>query len=148
MAPSSAYWRGYLKLSLVTCPVALTPAITDMQRVRFKTINAKTGNRVRASLRDAETGKAVEDDELVKGYATGDGGYVVLEEDELESVRLESVHTIDIQTFVNRDEIDRLWLDKPYYLAPDDEVGNEAFSVIREGMAVAGVVAVAPVVFH
>jgi DNA end-binding protein Ku len=134
-----AYWNGYLKLSLVTCPVQMTPATTGAERIRFHTVNRKTGNRVRSRYVDVETGEPVEDDEQVMGYEVGDGEHVLLEDEELDAVALESVHTIDIDAFVDRGGVDRIWLDKAHYLLPADEVGEEAFAVIREAMRAADV---------
>ncbi len=133
MAPRP-YWKGYLKLSLVTCPVSLTPATTEREKIRFHTLNRETGNRVRSRYVDAETGKPVLDEDEVRGYETEEGKYVTFEDEELEAVGLESTRTIDIGQFVPADSIDWVWLDKPYYLMPDDEVAQEAFAVIREAM--------------
>lgn len=128
------YWKGYLKLSLVTCAVSLAPATSEREKVRFHTINSKTGNRVRSRYVDVETGKAVADDDEVRGYEVAEGEHVMLEDDELEAVGLESTRTIDIDCFVPADSISWLWQDTPYYLMPDDEVAQEAFAVIREAM--------------
>ncbi len=129
------FWQGYLKLSLVTCPVAMTPAITGSEKVRFHILNEKTGNRVVSRYVDADTGKAVYGDEQVKGYRVSDDRHVVVEDDELEAVALESTRTIDIERFVPADSVEPIWLDKAHYLTPNDEVGEEAFAVIREAMA-------------
>lgn len=134
MAPRP-YWKGYLKLSLVTCAVSLTPATTDREKVRFHTVNAETGNRVRSRYVDAETGKPVADEQEVRGYEIEEGRYVMIEDEELEAVGLESTRTIDIAEFVPADSIEWYWYDKAYYLMPDDEVAEEAYAVIREAMA-------------
>jgi DNA end-binding protein Ku len=134
MAPRS-FWRGYLKLSLVTCPVAVTPATTDSDKVRFHTLNRATGHRVEVRYLDAATGNIVDQDEQVKGYQSGPDQYVMLEDDELEAVNLKSTRTIDIEMFVPAESIGWIWYDKPHYLIPDDTVGEEAFSVIRDAMA-------------
>ncbi|TWG98311.1 DNA end-binding protein Ku [Mesorhizobium sp. J18] len=134
MAPRP-YWKGYLKLSLVTCPVSLTPARSEHEKIRFHTINSQTGHRVRSRYVDAETGKPVDEEDEVKGYEVEEGRHIVVEDDELEAVGLESTRTIDIGTFVPADSIEWIWYDSPYYLMPDDEVGQEAFAVIREAMA-------------
>ncbi len=147
MAPRP-FWKGYLKLSLVTCPVSMTPATSDSAKIRFHTINRKTGNRVESRYVDAVTGKPVAGDEEVKGYGTGEGEYVMLEEDEIAAVALESTRTIDIEMFVPRHSIGWIWLDKPHYLAPDDKVGEEAFAVIREAMAAAHVAGIARLVLY
>lgn len=128
------YWKGYLKLSLVTCSVQMMPATSESERVRFHTLNRPTGNRVVSQYVDSVTGKVVKDDDEVKGYQRSEDEYVMLEEDELENVALESTKTIDISTFTPRDDIDWIWLDTPYYLSPNDAVGEEAFSVIRSAM--------------
>jgi DNA end-binding protein Ku len=129
-----ANWKGYLKLSLVSCAVALYPAASSSCRIRFNTLNRETGNRVRRQFVDAETGEPVESEDQVKGYQVGKGSYVMVEEEELEAIRLESTHTIDVESFVPRDEVDVRYLDTPYYIAPDDKVAQEAFAVIRDAM--------------
>ena len=129
-----ANWKGYLKLSLVSCAVALYPAASSSSRIRFNTLNRETGNRVKRQFVDASTGDVVEDDEQVKGYQVGKGSYVVVEDEELEAIQLESTHTIDVESFVPRDEVDLRYLDTPYYIAPDDKVAQEAFAVIRDAM--------------
>lgn len=145
MAPRP-YWKGYLKLSLVTCAVSLTPATSDREKVRFHTLNAKTGNRVRSRYVDAETGRPLGDDDEVRGYETAEGRHVMIEDEELEAVALESTRTIDIDQFVPADSIDWMWYEKPYYLMPDDEVAQEAFAVIREAMAASGTVGISRLV--
>lgn len=147
MAPR-ANWKGYLKLSLVSCAVALFPATTTSERVRFNIINRATGNRVRYDVVDAETGDEVPKEDRVKGYKTGGNGYVLLEEQELDDVALESTHTVDIEAFVPRKEVDELYLDQSFYLVPDDEVGVEAFAVIREAMRNEDLVGIARVVLY
>jgi len=147
MAPR-ANWKGYLKLSLVSCSVALFPATTTRERVRFNIINRETGNRVRYDVVDAETGKEVPQDDRVKGYKIGRDDYVLLEDEELDEVALESTHTIDIESFVARDEVDEIYLDETYYLVPNDEVSVEAFAVIREGMRSQDLVGLARVVLY
>ena len=147
MAPRPS-WRGYLRLSLVTCPVAMLPASSEAEKVRFHTLNRATGNRVHARYVDAETGKPVEDQDQVKGYERDDGEYVMLEDEELGAVALESTRTIDIDCFVPADSIGWIWYDTPHYLVPDDEVGAEAFSVIREAMVKSGTRAISRVVLH
>jgi DNA end-binding protein Ku len=131
MAPR-AYWKGYLKLSLVSCPIALYPAASSAERVSFNRINRKTGNRLRQQLVDGETGEPVEREDVGRGYEIGKNQYLPVEDEELEKIQIESTHTIDIQSFVPRGEIDDRYLDSPYYLAPTDKVGQEAFAVIRD----------------
>ncbi|KAA0687355.1 Ku protein [Neorhizobium sp. P12A] len=128
------YWKGYLKLSLVTCPVQMMPATSENEKVRFHTLNRETQNRVVSHYVDSVTGKEVKDDDEVKGYQRGENDYVMLEDEELENVALDSTKTIDISTFTPRDSIEWIWLDTPYYLSPNDPVGQEAFSVIRDAM--------------
>lgn len=127
-------WKGFLKLSLVSCSVALYTATSSGQRVRFHIINRKTGNRIRNEVVDAETGKEVEPEDRVKGYEIDKGEYILIEDDELDNVALESTHTIDIEEFIPVSEVDRIYLDESYYIVPQDEVAEEAFAVIREAM--------------
>jgi len=128
------FWKGYLKLSLVTCPVAMMPARSESEKLRFHTINRKTGNRVQARFVDAVTGKPVSEKDEVKGYPRGDDDYVMLEEEELDAVALESTRTIDIETFAPRASVGWIWYDTPHYLLPNGKIGEEAFAVIREAM--------------
>jgi DNA end-binding protein Ku len=129
-----AYWKGYLRLSLVTCPIELFPASSQAEKTHFHQINKKTGNRLRQQMIDEDTGKAVDSDEKGRGYELSKGKYVEIEEDELKAVEIESTHTVDIDSFVPRSEIDKRYLDKPYYIAPADKSGAEAFAVIRDAM--------------
>jgi len=147
MAPRS-FWKGYLKLSLVTCPVAMVPATTDNEKVRFHTLNRDTGNRIVSQYVDAVTEKPVDEDDEVKGYQRGEEEYVILEDDELEAVALESTRTIDIDMFVPRDSIGWIWYDTPHYLTPDDPVGEEAFSVIRDAMGSTEMVGISRLVMY
>ena len=128
------YWKGYLKLSLVTCPVQMMPATSESEKVRFHTLNRETQNRVVSHYVDSVTGKEVKDEDEVKGYQRGENEYIMLEDEELENVALDSTKTIDISTFTPRDSVEWIWLDTPYYLSPNDPVGQEAFSVIRDAM--------------
>jgi DNA end-binding protein Ku len=139
-------WKGYLKLSLVSCPVALFPATTTSERVSFRTLNRATGNRVRRQFVDEKSGDPVETEEQVKGYEVAKGEFIQIEDDELKSVQIESNHTIDIEQFVPRSEVDGLYLDTPYYLTPTDRVGEEAFAVIRDAMRSEKMVGLARVV--
>jgi DNA end-binding protein Ku len=145
MAPR-ANWKGYLKLSLVSCAVALYPATSSSSRVRFHTLNRATGNRVKRQFIDPDTGEPVESDDQVKGYEVAKGSYIFVEDDELETIRIESTHTIDIESFVPRDQVDERYLETPYYIAPDDKVAQEAFAVIRDAMREKGRAGVARVV--
>jgi DNA end-binding protein Ku len=129
-----AFWSGYLKLSLVTCPVAMTPVVSESEKVRFHTLNRKTGHRIESRYVDAVTGRPVDSEDQVKGYPRGEDDYVMLEDGELDAVALESTRTIDIDMFVPKDSIEWIWYDVPHFLAPDGEVGEEAFSVIRAAM--------------
>ena len=133
MAPR-AYWKGYLQLSLVTCPIELFPAVTQAEKTHFHQINTKTGHRLRQQMVDEETGKVVDREDKGRGYEVRKGQYVEVDEDELEAIQIESTHTIDIDSFVPRDEIDKRYMDRPYYIAPTGKVGAEAFAVIREAM--------------
>jgi DNA end-binding protein Ku len=141
-------WKGYLKLSLVSCPIALYPATSTSQRIRFNIINRETGNRIRNEVVDVETGDPVPQEERVKGYEYEKGEYVLVEDDELDNVALESTHTIDIEQFVPMSEVDRIYLDESYYLVPQDEMGQEAFAVIREAMKKDDLVGLARVVIY
>jgi DNA end-binding protein Ku len=145
MAPR-AYWKGYLKLSLVSCPIALYPASSSSERVSFNRINAKTGNRLKQLNVDAESGEPVERDNIKRGYEYAKGQYILVEDDEVEKIRIKSTHTIDIDRFVPRAEIDDRYLDSPYYIAPTDQVGQEAFTVIRDAMQEKKMVGLARVV--
>jgi DNA end-binding protein Ku len=147
MAPRS-FWKGYLKLSLVTCPVAMMPATSESEKVRFHTINRETGNRIHSRSIDSVSGKPVESEDEVKGYQRGEDDYVMLEDEEIEAVALESTRTIDIETFVPRDSIAWIWYDKPHFLMPDDPVGEQAFAVIREAMEKSGTVAISRIVLY
>ena len=147
MAPRT-FWKGYLKLSLVTCPVAMMPARSESEKVRFHTLNRKTGHRIMSRFVDAVTGKPVADDDEVKGYPKGDDDYVMLEDDELDAVALESTRTIDIETFAPRSSVGWIWYDTPHYLVPDGKVGEEAFSVIREAMKRTKTVGISRVVLY
>ncbi len=146
MAPR-AYWKGYLKLSLVSCPIALFPATSERERVSFHQLNKNTGHRIKYRKVDADSGDEVESSDIIKGYEVSKGEYIELEPDELEAVAIESKRIIDINEFVPKDEIDELYLNNPYYLVPDGEVGQQAFAVIREAIRQQGMVAIAKVVF-
>ncbi|MBM3563589.1 MAG: Ku protein [Alphaproteobacteria bacterium] len=147
MAPRS-FWKGYLKLSLVTCPVAMTPATTEGEKVRFHILNRSTGNRVVSQYVDSVSGEPVGEDDAVKGYPRGENDYVLLEDEELDALSLESTRTIDIGVFAPVESIDWIWFDKPHYLVPDDPIGVEAFSVIRDAMKATGTVGVSRLVMY
>jgi DNA end-binding protein Ku len=147
MAPR-ANWKGYLKLSLVSCAVELYPASTTKDRVAFHMLNRETGHRLRRQLVDEVTGEVVESDRQAKGYEVAKRDYVMLEDEDIESVAIESTHTIDIESFVPRAEIDEVYLDTPYYLAPDGKVAEEAFAVIRDAMRARKVVGLGRVVLY
>lgn len=147
MAPRS-FWKGYLKLSLVTCPVEMTPVVSESQKVRFHTLNRATGHRIQSRYVDAVTGKEVETENQVKGYPRGEDDYVMLEDEELDEVALESTRTIDIAEFVPRESIDWVWYDVPHFLKPGDDVAQEAFSVIREAMRATDTVGISRVVLY
>ncbi|HLK81137.1 MAG TPA: Ku protein [Xanthobacteraceae bacterium] len=145
MAPR-AYWKGYLKLSLVSCPIALYPATSSSERVSFHRINKKTGNRLRQQNVDSETGEPVDKEDVGRGYEIAKGQYLQVEDEELEKIQIESTHTIEIDSFVPRAEIDERYIDTPYYLAPTDQVGQEAFAVIRDAIRDRGMVGLGRVV--
>jgi len=140
------YWRGYLKLSLVNCQVTLTPATTEGEKLRFHTLNRKTGDRIYTRYIDSVSGKTVDDDDQVKAYPKGEDDYVILEDEELDSVHLDSARTIDIGSFVEADSIEWVYYDSPYFVVPADDVGEEAFTVIREAMASGDVVGISRLV--
>jgi len=140
------YWKGYLKLSLVSCPIALHSATSSSERVSFRQINKKTGNRLRQQLVDEVTREPVESEDKARGYEYAKNSYVMVEDEELDAVAIESNHTIEIDTFVPRTQIDERYLDSPYYIIPNDKVGQEAFAVIREAMRDKGMAALARVV--
>ncbi len=146
MAPARPYWKGYLKLSLVSCPIALYSASSSSERVSFRQINKKTGNRLRQQLIDEVTREPVDADDKGRGYEYAKGAYLIVEDDELDAVAIESSHTIEIDSFVPRAEIDERYLDSPYYITPNDQVGQEAFAVIREAMRGKAMAALARVV--
>jgi DNA end-binding protein Ku len=129
-----AYWKGSLKLSLVSCPVLLYPASTSVEKTRFHMINRETGNRLKQQMVDAETGDIVEGEQKGRGYELRKDQYVAIEPEELDAVRIESSHSIDIDSFVPREEIDRRYLNHPYYIVPDGKAALDAFAVIRDAM--------------
>ncbi|PWL16234.1 Ku protein [Falsochrobactrum shanghaiense] len=143
-----AFWKGYLKLSLVTCAVELMPATSESDKIRFHMLNKTTGNRIVSRYVDSMTYKTVRDEDQVKGFEKAEGDYVVLEDEELESVALESTRTIDIDKFIPSDSIGWIWYDKPHYLTPSDKVGQEAFAVIREAMEKSKVFGLARLVMY
>jgi DNA end-binding protein Ku len=137
-----ASWNGFLRLSLVTCPVYLAPATTESKRIRFNQLNAETGNRLEQQLIDAETGEVVERDRIAKGYEYSRGQYVTVDDEELKALQIESSKIIDLAQFVSRDKVDPVYLDTPYYVHPDGELAAEAFQVIGEAMAAKGLVGI------
>jgi len=142
-----AYWKGYLKLSLVSCPIALFPATSEREKISFHQINKNTGHRIKYQKIDAESGDEVESADIIKGYQVGKGEYLEIEPEELEAIAIESKRTIEIDEFVPRKEIDELYFNNPYYIVPDGEVGQQAFAVIREAIRQEGMVAIGKVVF-
>src|SRR5437764_2391136 len=145
MAPR-AYWKGFLRLSLVTCPVALYPATSDADKISFNQINKKTGHRIKNVKVDAETGEDVPNEEIVKGFKVDTDTYVEVTKDELENVALESTRTIDINEFVPREDIDPRYIIRPYYIRPDGKVGHDAFAVIRETIRSMNMIAICTLV--
>src|ERR1700704_6463073 len=146
MAPR-AYWKGYLKLSLVSCPIALFPATSEREKISFHQLNKNTGHRIKYRKIDAESGDEVDSEDIIKGYEVGKGDYIELDPEELEAVAIESKRVIEIDEFVPKKEIDELYLNSPYYIVPDGEVGQQAFAVIREAINKEGMVAISKVVF-
>lgn len=146
MAPARPYWKGYLKLSLVSCPIALYTASSSTERVSFRQINKQTGNRLRQQLVDEVTREPIDNSDKWRGYEYSKNEYILVDDDELDAVAIESNHTIEIDAFVPRKQIDERYFDSPYYITPDDKVGQDAFAVIREAMRGKGMVALARVV--
>ena len=146
MGPTRPYWQGYLKLSLVSCPIALYTGTSSTERVSFRQINNKTGNRLRQQLIDEVTREPVEGEDKGRGYEYSKNAYIPVADDELDAIVIESNHTIEIDSFVPREQIDERYLDSPYYIIPNDQVGQEAFAVIREAMRGKGMVALGRVV--
>jgi DNA end-binding protein Ku len=145
MAPR-ANWKGYLRLSLVSCPIALYPASSLSEKVSFNRINRKTGNRLKQQNIDAETGEVVSREDIARGYEAAKGQYLVVEDEEIDAVQIESTRTIDIDQFVPRSEIDERYIESPYYIAPDGQVGQDAFAVIRDSIGKLNMVALGRVV--
>jgi DNA end-binding protein Ku len=145
MAPR-ANWKGFLRLSLVTCPVALYPATSESEKISFNQLNRQTGHRIRYLKVDSDTGEEVPNEDIVKGYQLEDDQFVEVSKEELEEIALESTRTIEIDEFVDRSEIDPRYLIRPYYLRPDGKVGHDAFAVIRETIREMGKVAIGRVV--
>jgi DNA end-binding protein Ku len=145
MAPR-ANWKGFLRLSLVTCPVALFPATSDTEKVSFNQINRKTGHRIKYAKVDADTGEEVASEDIMKGYKVDTDTYIEVSKEELDDIALESTHTIEIDEFVPHADIDNRYLIRPYYLVPDGKVGHDAFAVIRETIKSMNKVAIGRVV--
>ena len=141
-------WKGYLRLSLVNCSVALYPAVTEVNKVHFHKLNRETGNRLRMRMVDEETGEEVPRDQQVKGYQISKNSTVQVEDEDLEKIALEATHVMEITKFVPREEIDPLYFDRPYYLAPNDDASQEAFSVLREAMRKKKIGALATLIMH
>ena len=147
MAPR-ANWKGFLRLSLVTCPVALYPATSDSEKVSFNQINRKTGHRIKYTKVDADTGEEVANEDIIKGYKVDTDTYIEVTKDELDDIALESTHTIEIDEFVPKADIDNRYLIRPYYLVPDGSVAEEGYRVIREALRETGKIAVGQVVIN
>jgi DNA end-binding protein Ku len=147
MAPRPA-WKGYLKLSLVTCAVELTNATSYGEKVSFNVLNRATGNRVRRVYLDAETNEPLKDEDEVKGYETDKDKFLLIEEDEIDAIQIESTHTMTLDSFVSRDDVDQIYLDTPYYLTPADNVSEEAFGAVRDALAQAKMAAIARLVLY
>ena len=146
MAPARPFWKGYLKLSLVSCPIALYTGTTATERVSFRQINKKTGNRLRQQLVDEVTREPVEGENKGRGYEYSKNAYIPVDDNELDAIAIESSHTIEIDSFVPREQIDERYLDSPYYITPNDQAGQDAFAVIREAMRGKGMAALGRVV--
>jgi DNA end-binding protein Ku len=146
MAPARAFWRGHLKLSLVSCPIALCTGTSSTERISFRQINKKTGNRLRQQLVDEVTREPIEGEDKGRGYEYAKNAYIPVDDDELDALAVDSQHIIEIDSFVPREQIDERYLDSPYYITPDGQVGQDAFAVIREAMRGKGLVALGRVV--
>jgi DNA end-binding protein Ku len=144
MAPRAS-WKGYIKLSLVSCPVRLYPAVSGSERIAFNQLHKDTHNRINMKPVDPELG-LVERTDLVRGYEYEDKQYIIIEDSDLEAVKIEANHTLNIEAFVDEDEIDVIYQDSPYYLAPDGKMAEETFAVLRDAMQAAGKVAIARLV--
>jgi DNA end-binding protein Ku len=138
-----ANWKGYLKIGELTCPVAIYTAASTSDRIAFHTLNRTTGHRVHRQFTDSENGKPVEREDQVKGYEVGDGDYIILEPEEVAAAVPDSDKTLSVDAFVEMDGLDNVYFDKPYYLAPSDRNGEEAFALIREGLKAKKVAALA-----
>ncbi len=147
MAPR-AYWKGHLKLSLVSCPIAVNPATSSSERISFRQINKQTGNRLRQQLVDEVTREPVDPADKGRGYEVEKGVYIQIDDDEIEALEVESKHAIEIDSFVPAEQIDKRYYDSPYYIVPNDDVGQEAFAVIRDAMRGKGMVALGRIVLH
>ena len=145
MAPR-ANWKGYLRLSLVSCPIALYPASSLSEKVRFNRVNRKTGNRLKQQNVDSETGEVVPREDMARGHEIAKGQYLIVEDEEFEAIQIESTRIIDIDQFVPKNEIDERYIGSPYYLAPDGQVGQDAFAVIRDTLGKLNMVALGRVV--
>ena len=141
-------WKGYLRLSLVNCAVALYPAVTQATKIHFHKLNRKTGNRLRMRMVDEETGREVPRDEQVKGFQVSKRSTVPLDDEDLDKIALEATHVMEITKFVPREDIDPLYFDRPYFLAPTDDASQEAFAVLREAMRHKEIGGLATVVMH
>ena len=140
MASVRPYWKGYIKLALVSCPIGLYTASSSGERVAFRQINKKTGNRLRQQLVDEGTREPVEAEDKGRGYEVDKGIYIPVDDEEIEAIEIESKHTIEIDSFVPAAQIDKRYYDSPYYIMPNDNVGQEAFAVIRDAMKGKGMV--------
>ncbi len=147
MAPRPA-WKGYLKLSLVTCAVELSGATTQSEKVYFRTLNRETGNVVRRQYVDAESGKPVDEKDEVRGYEVEKGEFLLIEDEDIEAVQIESSHTLALDSFVDKAEVDPVYIEKPYYLAPADKVSEEAFAVIRQALETKKMAGLARIVLY
>ncbi len=141
-------WKGYLKLSLVSCPIALYPATSASERVSFRQINKKTGNRLRQQLVDDISREPINPEDKGRGYEIGKGQFIQIDDDELDAIQVESTHTIEIEKFVPLSVIDVRYYDSPYYIIPNDEVGLDAFAVIRDAMVSKKMVGIGRVVLQ
>lgn len=130
-----AYWSGFLRLSLVSCPIYLSPATSERERISLHQINPKTGNRIRLQPVDAETGEELDRADLIRGYEVEKGQYIEITKEELATLKIESSRVLELARFVERESINELYLDTPYYVYPENAQAEEAYHVIAAALA-------------
>lgn len=144
--PPRPSWKGFLRISLVTCPIALYPATTASERISFNRINRNTGQRVRQLNVDGKTGEKVDSGDIVKGYEIDKGRYVLIEDEELDAIQIDATRIINVTQFVEASEVDPLYFDAPYYMAPEGTIPEETYRVIRTAMEDTGTAGIGTIV--